>query len=119
MLAGAEATKLATVSGYPASEGGKCKYDGVVQWWSTGSLNCRQDAAGFYRTNFDSCGGGSGSVVYDALTSKAMGIYTAGWSYSNGLCAWNAAVRILDNAAGGVNSGKGVSIRSLISALPV
>ena len=120
LLAGAGTTKLVTVSGYPAVNTAPCKYDGVVQWWSPGSLSCKQDAVGFYRTDIDSCGGGSGSVVYDASTSRAMGIFVAEYTYiDTGLCAWNVATRILDNAAGGVNPGKGVSIRALIAAVPV
>ena len=119
MFAGADAKKLATVSGYPAVNRGLCKYDGVVQWWSPGRLNCRQDTTGFYKTDFDTCGGGSGSVVYEASTSRALGIFVADQAYTSGVCAWNLVTRILDNAAGGVNSGLGVSIRSLISAVPV
>ena len=112
------------MSGYPTDNSGLCKYDGVVQWWSTGTLLCRLDGsgpqAGLYRTDIDSCGGGTGSVVYDKKTKRAWGIFEAEYITTiPGLCFFNLVTRILDNAGGGVNSGLGVSIRSLMAAVPV
>ena len=119
MFAGAAAKRQVTVAGYPAVNSGLCHYDGIVQWWSPGSLACKQDTSGFYRTDIDSCGGGSGSVVYDTTNSKALGIFVAEVKYTaTGLCAWNLVTRILDNAFGGVNAGLGVSIRALMNMLP-
>ena len=118
MLAGAGQVTSVTVAGDPASNTGLCHYDGIVQWWSRGSLFCKQDTEGFYQTDVDSCGGGSGSVVYNQK-KVAIGIFVAGYTYTDGSCAYNAATRILDRARGGVNSGLGVSIRSLIASLPV
>ena len=118
MFAGAAGRRQVTVAGYPAVNSGLCHYDGIVQWWSPGSLSCLQDSNGFYRTDVDSCGGGSGSVVYDTTNSKALGIFVAEATYTTGLCAWNLVTRILDNAAGGVNSGLGVSMKALINILP-
>ena len=77
-----------------------------------------QDGDGFYRTRVDSCGGGSGSVVYDPSTNKAMGIFVAAnFILATGKCTHNSVTRILDNASGGVNSGLGVSIRELMKGV--
>ena len=114
-MAGAE-TMLATVSGYPAdSETGRCHYNGVVQWWSTGGMTCNQGLDGFYHGQFDSCGGGSGSVVYDVRTKRAVGIYVANRVYAVGGCMYNMVTRIRDTATGTVNGGIGVSLKLLSS----
>ena len=119
MLAGAGKVTSVTVAGYPVVSSRRCNYTGKKQWSSTGRLFCKQDKGGFYRTDVDTCGGGGGSVLYNQQM-VAIGIYVAEYTYSStGLCAYNVATRILDNAEGGVNSGRGVSITSLIAALPV
>ena len=79
-------------------------------------MKCKQDRFGFYNADFDTCGGGSGSVVYVTSTRQALGIFTAE-SPPTSQCK-NAITRILDNAAGGVNFGLGVSLKTLIRGLP-
>ena len=118
LRAGAGQIKRVTVSGYPASFERRCHYDGTTQWTSPGDLKCKQDSKSFYNTDFDSCAGGSGSVVYEISTKKAIGIYVAETAYLDGECATNFVTRILDNAAGGVNPGLGVSLRALIRRVP-
>ena len=118
LCAGAGQTKRATVSGYPATQEDRCHYDGIKQWTSVGDLKCKQDSKSFYNADFDSCAGGSGSVVYEPSTRKAIGIYVAEAEYEDGSCATNFVTRILDNAAGGVNPGVGVSLKALIKKVP-
>ena len=79
-------------------------------------MKCKQDTFGFYNADFDTCGGGSGSVVYVTATRQALGIFTAE-SLPSFQCK-NYITRILDNASGGVNFGFGVSLKALIRGLP-
>ena len=82
-------------------------------------MKCKQDKTSFYNADFDTCGGGSGSVVYETSTNKAIGIFVADSTYvSNGQCVTNLITRILDNAEGGVNPGLGVSLNALLQKVP-
>ena len=79
-------------------------------------MKCKQDSMKLYNADFDTCGGGSGSVVYETSTKKAIGIFMA--EYNQNRECYNLVTRILDNAAGGVNRGFGVSLKALMKKVP-
>lgn len=106
------------MTGYPGSSTttpgcNQARFNKCTQLTSRGSMSC-QKQNGFYSANYDSCGGNSGSGVFDNSVGWITAIHVVGTSNPCGNLATPLVLR--ENADQNCNgNGGGVSMGCLIN----